>query len=100
MRWFTLFFNLLADYFSSLSSQGIGFEPFLIFFLWGSFQKMLPFCMREVWILTACLGLINATSSHYRDGLVSPDMEKEFYRVQGDIYSLCRVKVNSFMFYS
>lgn len=61
---------------------------------------MLPFCMREVWILTACLGLINATSSHYRDGLVSPDMEKEFYRVQGDIYSLCRVKVNSFMFYS
>lgn len=49
--------------------------------------------MREVWVVTACLALIDATSSHYKDGLVSPDVEKEFYRLEGDLYSLCRLKV-------
>lgn len=52
--------------------------------------------MREVWVTTACLALINASASHYDDGLVAPDIEKEFYRLQGDLYSLCRVKVNFF----
>lgn len=50
--------------------------------------------MREVWVITASLDLVNATASHYNDGLVAPDIEKEFYRLQGDLYSLCRVKVN------
>lgn len=52
--------------------------------------------MREVWVITACLALIDATSSHYNDGLVAPDLEKEFYRLLGDLYSLARVKVECF----
>ncbi|KAK6132777.1 hypothetical protein DH2020_033479 [Rehmannia glutinosa] len=55
-------------------------------------KSMLPFCMREVWVITACLALIDATASHYKDGLAAPDVEKEFYRVQGEIYTLCRTK--------
>ncbi|KAF2285964.1 hypothetical protein GH714_009233 [Hevea brasiliensis] len=55
-------------------------------------ESTLPFCLREVWVISACLALINATSSHYNDGLVASDIEKEFYRLQGDLYSLCRVK--------
>ncbi|XP_010278302.1 PREDICTED: trafficking protein particle complex II-specific subunit 130 homolog isoform X2 [Nelumbo nucifera] len=55
-------------------------------------ESILPFCMREVWVITACLTLISATVSHYNDGLVAPDVEKEFYRLQGDLYSLSRVK--------
>ena len=54
---------------------------------------MLPFCTREVWVITACLALINSTASNYSDGQVAPDAEKEFYRLQGDLYSLCRMKV-------
>lgn len=49
--------------------------------------------MREVWVITACMDLINATASHYSEGLVATDIEKDFYRLQGDLYSLCRVKV-------
>ncbi|XP_059441015.1 trafficking protein particle complex II-specific subunit 130 homolog isoform X2 [Corylus avellana] len=55
-------------------------------------ENILPFCMREVWVITACLDLINATASHYKDGLLALDIEKEFYRLLGDLYSLCRVK--------
>ncbi|KAL7143291.1 hypothetical protein ABFS83_08G182000 [Erythranthe nasuta] len=55
-------------------------------------ERMLPFCMREVWVITACLALINATASHYKDGLAAADVEKEFYRVQGELYTLCRTK--------
>ncbi|PHT43769.1 Trafficking protein particle complex II-specific subunit -like protein [Capsicum baccatum] len=55
-------------------------------------ESILPFCTREVWVITASLSLITATSSQYKDGQVAPDMEKEFYRVQGDLYSLCRTK--------
>lgn len=58
------------------------------------FQSKLPFCTREVWVITASLALITATASQYKDGQVAPDIEKEFYRVQGDLYSLCRTKVN------
>jgi hypothetical protein len=49
--------------------------------------------MREVWVITACLDLINVTASHHNDGHLAPDIEKEFYRLLGDLYSLCRVKV-------
>ncbi|KAM1311019.1 hypothetical protein PS2_007524 [Malus domestica] len=55
-------------------------------------ESILPFCMREVWVITACMSLVNETASHYKDGLAAPDIEKEFYRLQGDLYSLCRVK--------
>eukprot|EP00268_Persea_americana_P056755 TRINITY_DN6742_c0_g1_i1.p1 TRINITY_DN6742_c0_g1~~TRINITY_DN6742_c0_g1_i1.p1 ORF type:complete len:1210 (-),score=246.92 TRINITY_DN6742_c0_g1_i1:638-4267(-) len=56
-------------------------------------ESALPYCMREVWVITACLALINSTSSHYDGALVAPDVEKEFYRLQGDLYSLSRVKL-------
>ncbi|XP_059283854.1 trafficking protein particle complex II-specific subunit 130 homolog isoform X1 [Lycium ferocissimum] len=55
-------------------------------------ESILPFCTREVWVITASLALITATASQYKDGQVAPDIEKEFYRVQGDLYSLCRTK--------
>ncbi|XP_004487746.1 trafficking protein particle complex II-specific subunit 130 homolog [Cicer arietinum] len=55
-------------------------------------ERILPFCMREVWVITACLALIEATTSNYSDGLVAPDVEKEFFRLLGDLYSLARVK--------
>ncbi|XVE80201.1 hypothetical protein DITRI_Ditri14bG0120700 [Diplodiscus trichospermus] len=55
-------------------------------------ENILPFCMREVWVITACLALVNAASSQYNDGTVAPEIEKEFYRLQGDLYSLCRIK--------
>lgn len=68
------------------------FLPYLLVY-GNSLQSILPFCMREVWVVTACLALIRATSSNYKDGLVSSEVEKEFYRLQGDLYSLCRIKV-------
>ncbi|XP_004291670.1 PREDICTED: trafficking protein particle complex II-specific subunit 130 homolog [Fragaria vesca subsp. vesca] len=55
-------------------------------------ENILPFCMREVWVITACMSLVHATASHYKEGLAAADIEKEFYRLQGDLYSLCRVK--------
>lgn len=55
-------------------------------------ESYLPFCFREVWVITACLSLISSTISHYDDEHVPPDAEKEFFRLQGDLYSLCRVK--------
>ncbi|KAK4420679.1 Trafficking protein particle complex II-specific subunit [Sesamum alatum] len=55
-------------------------------------ESILPFCMREVWVITACLALSDATASLYKDGLAAPDVEKEFYRVQGELYTLCRTK--------
>ncbi|XP_058779898.1 trafficking protein particle complex II-specific subunit 130 homolog isoform X1 [Vicia villosa] len=55
-------------------------------------ERILPFCMREVWVVTACLALIEATTSNYSDGLVAPDAEKEFFCLLGDLYSLARVK--------
>lgn len=58
------------------------------------FQSILPFCMREVWVITGSLALITATASEYKDEQLAADIEKEFYRVQGDLYSLCRTKVN------
>ncbi|PSS16211.1 Trafficking protein particle complex II-specific subunit like [Actinidia chinensis var. chinensis] len=65
----------------------IGFSKAL-----ASHESILPFCTREVWVITACLALINSTASNYSDGQVTPDSEKEFYRLQGDLYSLCRMK--------
>ncbi|KAL6553444.1 hypothetical protein OROGR_007286 [Orobanche gracilis] len=55
-------------------------------------ESTLPFCMHEVWVITACLALTEASTSHYKDGLAAADVEKEFYRVQGEIYTLCRTK--------
>lgn len=52
--------------------------------------------MREVWVITACLALIEATIRHYNEGQVVPDIEKEFFRLLGDLYSLARVKVKCF----
>ncbi|KAK9688979.1 hypothetical protein RND81_09G026100 [Saponaria officinalis] len=69
-------------------------ESFIISFsrALSVYESKLPFCMREVWVITACLALLHSAASHYNDGLVAPDLEKEFYRLQGDLFSLCRVK--------
>jgi hypothetical protein len=67
---------------------------FILIFPLFSLQNVLPFCFREVWVITACLGLIKSTSSQYDGGAVAIDSEKEFYRLQGDLYSLCRVKAS------
>ncbi|KAL4378016.1 hypothetical protein GQ457_02G037710 [Hibiscus cannabinus] len=56
-------------------------------------ESMLPFCMREVWVITACLALIDATGTKYNGEDEAPEIVKEFYRVQGDLYSLCRTKL-------
>ncbi|KAK9131667.1 hypothetical protein Scep_011195 [Stephania cephalantha] len=55
-------------------------------------ESMLPFCMREAWVISACLTLIDETSSQYSDGTMPSDLEKEFYRLRGDLFSLSRVK--------
>ncbi|KZV53009.1 trafficking protein particle complex subunit 10, partial [Dorcoceras hygrometricum] len=55
-------------------------------------ESTFPFCMREVWVITACLAVIDATAAHYKDESATPDLEKEFYRVQGELYTLCRSK--------
>ncbi|XWS09944.1 hypothetical protein CRYUN_Cryun39dG0033300 [Craigia yunnanensis] len=55
-------------------------------------ESILPFSMREVWVITACLALVDATNSQYNDENVAPEIEKEFYCLQGDLYSLCKIK--------
>ncbi|GJV37836.1 hypothetical protein Tco_1410313 [Tanacetum coccineum] len=56
-------------------------------------ESILPFCTREVWVLTSCLNLVNATADHHKDGIVTPEIEKEeYYRMRGELYSVCRVK--------
>ncbi|PKA56798.1 hypothetical protein AXF42_Ash002101 [Apostasia shenzhenica] len=56
------------------------------------YENLLPFCFREVWVVTACLALINSTSSQFGGSNVTADVHKEFYRLLGDLYSLSRVK--------
>lgn len=80
------------DFYSSIQRM----ETYILNFNSGVHQSTLPFCMREVWVITACLTLIDATASLYKDKLAAPDMEKEFYRVQGELFTLCRTKVTFF----
>ena len=58
-------------------------------------QKYLPFCLREVWVVTACLTLVKATAQRFTWRTVGPDMEKDFYRLQADLYFYARTKVSS-----
>ncbi|KAI0524933.1 hypothetical protein KFK09_004323 [Dendrobium nobile] len=55
------------------------------------YENFLPFCFREVWVITACLAMIKSTASHF-DGSHATADGKEFFRLQGDLYSLSRVK--------
>lgn len=59
------------------------------------YQKDLPFCMREIWVITACRALVKATSRRFSAAIVSQDTVKDFYRLQGDLYSYARTKVAS-----
>ncbi|PWA42198.1 Meiotic nuclear division protein 1 [Artemisia annua] len=43
-------------------------------------ESILPFYLREVWIITSCLSLADATTAHYSNGLVATEIEKEYYR--------------------
>ena len=58
-----------------------------------SFQKNIPFCLREVWVITACMALVRETGKQFRPNLFTVEAQKEFYRLQADLYSLARVKV-------
>ncbi|KAG9145490.1 hypothetical protein Leryth_019831 [Lithospermum erythrorhizon] len=84
-----LLFSLNRSY--EVASRG---HSFIISFskLLADHERILPFCTREVWVLTACLQLISATASHHKEGQVATDIENEFYRVLGDLYSLSRTK--------
>ncbi|CAK9206110.1 unnamed protein product [Sphagnum jensenii] len=54
-------------------------------------EKKLPFCLREVWVITACLTLVKATAQRFT-WRTAPDMEKDFYRLQADLYFYARTK--------
>jgi len=56
-------------------------------------EKYLPFCLREVWVVTACLTLVKATAQRFTWRTVGPDMEKDFYRLQADLYFYARTKL-------
>jgi len=56
-------------------------------------ERNLPFCLREIWAITACLSLIKATMDDFDSQLVTSDTEKEFCRLLGDLYSLSRIKL-------
>ncbi|MCO5582966.1 hypothetical protein L7F22_036870 [Adiantum nelumboides] len=55
-------------------------------------EKSLPFGLREVWVITACLALVKETEKRLTPRLITVEAEKEFYRLQADLYSLARVK--------
>ncbi|KAJ7527532.1 hypothetical protein O6H91_16G059700 [Diphasiastrum complanatum] len=57
------------------------------------YEKDLPFCLREVWVITACIGLAKATAERFTSRLVGPDVEKEYYRVQADLNFHARIKL-------
>ncbi|KAL2642198.1 hypothetical protein R1flu_009785 [Riccia fluitans] len=56
-------------------------------------EKKLPFCLRELWVLTACLTVVNASASRFNPRSVTPDVEKDFYRLQADLYLYARTKL-------
>lgn len=64
------------------------------------YQKELPFCMREIWVITACLTLVKATSQRFSASIVSQGTVKDFHRLQGDLYSYARTKVSLSLFLS
>jgi hypothetical protein len=85
-----LLFNLQRP--AEVSGRG---QSFIIFFakILTQHEKDLPFCMREIWVITACLALVKATSRRFSAALVSQDTVKDFYRLQGDLYSHARTKL-------
>ncbi|KAH7289351.1 hypothetical protein KP509_31G071500 [Ceratopteris richardii] len=56
-------------------------------------EKSLPFSLREVWVLTACMTLIKETEERFSARSMTIEAEKEFHRLQADLYSLARVKL-------
>ncbi|KAG0578331.1 hypothetical protein KC19_4G014800 [Ceratodon purpureus] len=86
----SLLFNLLRP--AEVSGRG---HSFIILFakILTQHEKDLPFCMREIWVITACLALVKATSRRFSAAIVTPDTVKDFYRLQGDLYSYARTKL-------
>eukprot|EP00250_Pteridium_aquilinum_P033255 c5370_g1_i1 orf=281-4273(+) len=56
-------------------------------------EKNLPFCLREVWVITACMALVKETGKRLTARLITAEAEKECYRLQADLYSLARGKL-------
>ena len=61
-------------------------------------ENILPFCLKEVWTISACLALIESTTSKDDSRVLGSDVDKEFRRLIGDLYSLARTKVNLFVY--
>ncbi|KAI3716741.1 hypothetical protein L1987_67839 [Smallanthus sonchifolius] len=84
-----LLFNLNRSF--DVASRGFSFvvsfsEAFALH------ESNLPLCMREVWVLTSCLSLLNATTDHYGDRQVAHGIEREYCRIRGELYTQSRVK--------
>ncbi|XP_078436829.1 TRAPP II complex TRAPPC10/CLUB [Wolffia australiana] len=56
-------------------------------------ENALPFCLKEVWTISASMALIDLINSKYDATLVTPDVDKECGRLVGYLYSLARVKL-------
>ncbi|KAL3695593.1 hypothetical protein R1sor_009669 [Riccia sorocarpa] len=56
-------------------------------------ENKLPFCLRELWVLTACLTVVKASADRFSPRSVTPDVEKDFYRLQADLYLYARTKL-------
>lgn len=81
-------YSFVISFWKALALHEFIFSKLINLFFFS--DRILPFCIREVWIITSCLDL---TAAHYSNGLVGPEIEEEYYRVRGQLYSLCRAKV-------
>ncbi|CAI7776498.1 unnamed protein product [Closterium sp. NIES-53] len=55
-------------------------------------QRELPFCMREVWVLSACTLVTTVCAERFAPRSPGHYTEKDFFRLQGDLISLARSK--------
>ncbi|CAI5507851.1 unnamed protein product [Closterium sp. Naga37s-1] len=56
-------------------------------------QRELPFCMREVWVLSACTLVTTVCAERFAPRSPGHYTEKDFFRLQGDLISLARSKL-------
>ncbi|GJP42413.1 hypothetical protein CLOM_g1978 [Closterium sp. NIES-68] len=56
-------------------------------------QRELPFCMREVWVLSACTLVTTVCAERFAPRSPGHYTEKDFFRLQADLISLARAKL-------
>nr|PNR56996.1 hypothetical protein PHYPA_003989 [Physcomitrium patens] len=49
--------------------------------------------MREIWVRTTCHAQVKTTSQRFSPAIVSQSASKDFYRLQGDLYSYAQTKL-------